>query len=119
MLQQTKATPNMSDDTETERNINNGVENQPIQIERQLRPSNSAIDAGIANDYRDLTDLMTKLDVEIGQFTGHMIQINDNVSNFVGLAKLWNEQAKTIDQEIEEFQRDVDPNKATTSEKKK
>ena len=109
----------MSDDTETERNINNGVENQPIQIERQLRPSNPAVDAGIANDYRDLTDLMTKLDVEIGQFTGHMIQINDNVSNFVGLANLWNEQAKTIDQEIEEFQRDVDPNKATTSEKKK
>lgn len=118
MLQQRKATPSMNDDTGTERNIDNGVENQPIQIERGL-PSTPAVNDDIADDYRDLTDLMMKLDVEIGQFTGHVMQINNNVSNIVGLTKLWNEQVKTIDQEIEEFQRDTDPNKAVISEKKK
>jgi hypothetical protein len=90
--------------------------NDQIQFEPRL-PSTQAVN-DLTNDYRDLTDLMMKLDVEIGLFNGHMRQIKSNLSDFVGLKVLWDEQVKTIHHETQEFQTDIVPD-LTIIEKKK
>lgn len=103
--------------TETEENSGNHNENHKIQIKSQL-PSTIVVNK-LEDEYKNLTDLMMKLDVEIGSFTGHMGQIHNNVSSFVGLTELWLEQVKTIDQEMNEFQLvDADPDKVITEKKK-
>ena len=95
-------------------------ESEMLQVGGQVearRPSTLAVNE-VANDYRDLTDLMKDFEVEIGSFTGHMKHISNDVSNFAGLTALWDEQAKTIDQEIKEYQMDTDSQKVLSDKKK-
>ena len=92
-------------DTETTRKSGNQVCDQDIQIESRF-PSTKVVNE-LADDYRDFTELMMKLDVEIGTFTDHMRLIQNNMTDFEGLKILWDEQVKTIDHETKEFQMDT------------
>jgi ABC-type transporter Mla subunit MlaD len=86
--------------------------NDNDQLNDQIRASESALTsarivADLSRDYKNISRLMTMLDKEIGSFTGTMENLNDNVAEFVGLTKLWNEQTKTVHRKIHELQRDT------------
>jgi hypothetical protein len=91
--------------------MNNDI-NDNDQLNAQIRLSEPALTsarivADLSRDYKNISRLMMMLDKEIGSFTGTMENLNDNVAEFVGLTKLWNEQTKTVYRKIHELQRDT------------
>lgn len=100
--------------TESERHSESEVKAQPSQV---LPPNTQAVKE-VEDNYRSLSILMKKFDQEMGSFSGHMEQITNDASNFAGLTKLWEEQAKMIEEEINEFQMEIDSVKETSSKKR-
>jgi hypothetical protein len=91
-----------TNDSPRDKNSHDEVMNERKVFEKQF-PSKKAVDF-LANDYKHLTSLMTTFEAEIGSFTNGMRKINNNSRDIAGLARLWDEQAKTIQRDVQECQ---------------
>jgi hypothetical protein len=70
-----------------------------------------AVVDNLSKDYRLIAELMKQIDVEVESFTGTMKQINESASNIIELTKLWENQTKSIHQDIREFHNEINSNK--------
>ena len=54
----------------------------------------------ISTDFKLISRLMVKLDQEVASFSSSMRNVNNDVTEIVGLTKLWDEQARMIEHQL-------------------
>lgn len=74
--------------------------------------------SSLSLDYAEITGLMARMDQQIGSFVDNMSKLNDSAPQHAGLAGLWDEQTKSIRQELLETDDPTSSVQATKSKSK-